>query len=137
MAKLSVIIGFKKGNNLGKRFQKGNKPLKHKDGCVCFLCTKKPTKYWSGKKRPDAVWKHLPHYIGEKNHEWKGEEAGYVPIHVWVQRWKGKPGTCEKCGRTGLSGKMIHWANIDHKYRRVLDDYIRLCAKCHYAYDRT
>ena len=29
----------------------------------------------------------------------------------------------------------IHWANIDHKYRRNLDDWIGLCAKCHRRYD--
>ena len=67
--------------------------------------------------------------------EWKGEDASYISKHAWVSRWKGKPDTCEMCGMTGLSGVAIHWANIDHKYRRVLDDYIRLCARCHFEYD--
>jgi hypothetical protein len=60
---------------------------------------------------------------------------GYRSLHSWVARWKGKPNACEKCGKTGLKGQIIGWANIDHKYRRVLDDYIRLCAKCHGEYD--
>lgn len=73
----------------------------------------------------------------EKNPFWKGDRVGYVGLHLWVQKWKGKPETCEKCGREGLTGRQIGWANIDHKYRRVLDDYIRLCRKCHKNYDTT
>ena len=72
----------------------------------------------------------------EKHPEWKGEDASYVAIHQWIVRWKGRPDMCEMCGKSGLRGKNIHWANIDHKYKRILDDYIRLCASCHYQYDR-
>lgn len=70
----------------------------------------------------------------ENSGTWKGSEAGYHAMHLWVKKWKGTPDTCEKCGKTYKS-KQIHWANIDHKYRRILDDYIRLCAKCHREYD--
>jgi len=69
------------------------------------------------------------------NLNWKGDKVGYNGLHHWIIRWKGQPTTCEKCGKSGLSGKKIHWANIDHKYRRVLDDYIRLCISCHQLYD--
>lgn len=68
-----------------------------------------------------------------KHPEWKGENASYYAKHAWVARWKGKPNLCEHCGTT--TAKRFHWANIDNKYRRVLEDYIRLCAKCHFAYD--
>jgi hypothetical protein len=54
-------------------------------------------------------------------------------MHVWVARWKVKPSLCEHCGTT--KSKKYEWANIDHKYRRVLDDYIRLCTSCHRNYD--
>ena len=74
--------------------------------------------------------------IGEASGNWKGENAKYRAIHQWVSKWKGSPTTCEKCGRTNLTKQQIHWANIDHRYRRVLDDYIRLCAKCHKKYDK-
>lgn len=76
-----------------------------------------------------------PNSKGEKNRSWKGKEAGYGSIHEWVSRWKGKPSTCEWCGKKNLFGHQIQWANIDHKYLRILDDYIRLCAKCHDFYD--
>lgn len=82
-----------------------------------------------GKKRPQTT--------NEKNGEWKGGSANYVSIHTWVSRHKGKPETCEHCGKTGLVGCRIQWANIDHKYYRVLDDYIRLCVPCHRAYDKS
>ena len=72
---------------------------------------------------------------GEKHHNWKGDDVGYISIHSWVVRWKGKPDTCEKCGKSGLKERRIHWANIDHQYRRVLDDYIRLCSGCHGKFD--
>ena len=67
---------------------------------------------------------------------WKGENAQYSSIHKWVVKWKGVPNTCEMCGESGFFGRKANWANIDHKYRRVLDDYIRLCRYCHAEYDK-
>ena len=69
---------------------------------------------------------------GEKNYLWKGSEVSYFPLHQWVSRWKKNPGKCQHCNEVK---NMMGWANIDHKYRRVLDDYIYLCPKCHGAYD--
>lgn len=73
--------------------------------------------------------------IGEINSQWMGDKVGYSAIHSWVRKWKGQSGICEKCGKTNLKGQQIHWANIDHQYHRILDDYIRLCALCHRQYD--
>ncbi len=71
---------------------------------------------------------------GEKNFQWKGDNVGYVSVHEWVSRWKGKPKKCENCG-TEIA-KKYEWANVDHKYRRVLKDYIRMCTTCHRKYDK-
>lgn len=60
------------------------------------------------------------------------EVVGYRALHEWVQRWKGKPKKCSVCGK---EKNRVSWANIDHKYSRVLDDYIRMCPKCHGEYD--
>ena len=60
-------------------------------------------------------------------------ESGYTAIHDWIRRWKGKPSKCEVCGTT--SAKKFEWANVDHQYRRVLEDYLRMCTKCHRKYD--
>lgn len=55
-------------------------------------------------------------------------------IHLWVEKWKGKPKECEMCGTTEAT--KFEWANVDHTYRRVLEDYIRMCSPCHGAYDK-
>jgi hypothetical protein len=71
---------------------------------------------------------------GENCPNWKGDSAGKHAIHRWVEKNKGRP---KKCGICGIEGNKIYdWANKDHRYRRVLDDYIRLCRACHQKYDR-
>lgn len=65
--------------------------------------------------------------------EWKGEEASYNAKHAWVARWKGKPKKCEHCGTT--KSKVFNWANISRQYKRDLNDWIRLCRKCHHKFD--
>lgn len=73
--------------------------------------------------------------VGKENHAWKGDKVGYWALHKWVVKEKGNPDTCEHCKKTGLHRNQIHWANIDHKYRRNLEDFIRLCQSCHRKYD--
>lgn len=71
----------------------------------------------------------------EKHPAWKGDMASYDAIHMWVRRNKGNANICEFCGITRLE-KMVHWANKNHLYKRILDDYISLCVKCHWEYDK-
>jgi hypothetical protein len=73
-------------------------------------------------------------WTGEKNPNWKGDSAGYFSIHGWVIRQKGKADHCTKCGTT--TAKRYEWANVDHQYRRNLDDYIPMCQSCHMRYDK-
>lgn len=82
-------------------------------------------KPWLGKKRESMM--------GEKNWAWKGSAAGYRAIHIWVEQRLGKASVCSLCQKN--CGR-IHWANIDHKYNRVLSDWTSLCAHCHYWFDR-
>jgi len=67
----------------------------------------------------------------ENHHNWKGENVGYVGLHTWVRRKRGKPVKCEFCN----SKKNIQWANKSHEYHRDLDDWIALCRPCHMKYD--
>jgi len=83
--------------------------------------------YTLGRKKPGQ--------LGENNSQWKGDEVSYRSLHKWVARHKGTPNTCEHCGESGLSGRQIHWSNISGEYKRNLDDWQRLCASCHGAYD--
>lgn len=78
-------------------------------------------------QRPNKMW-------GEDNPQRKGDETKYNSIHQWVARAKGRPKKCQICGKEAGDRRMF-WANIDHKYRRNLDDYIPLCGKCHWKYD--
>lgn len=61
--------------------------------------------------------------------------GNYYNIHAYVKKWLGKPDTCVKCNKSGLSGHDIHWANISGEYKRDLTDWVRLCASCHKNYD--
>lgn len=105
--------------------------------------------YWTGKKRsvetrnkisktkqanPFSTKGHAG-LENEKHPFWKGSKVSYSGLHYWVVRKKGKPTTCEHCGKTNLYGKFIHWANKSHEYKRDLTDWLRLCAKCHKKYD--
>jgi len=63
------------------------------------------------------------------------KKPSYRSIHMWVQLHKGKPDKCSKCNCIGDKHRM-HWVNISGKYKRELDDWIRLCSKCHGRYDK-
>ena len=80
----------------------------------------------------------MPRTYGDEHPNWGGDGVNYQIKHSWVRKIKGHPEVCEHCGKIGetINGKWnIDWANIDHKYRRVLEDYIGLCVKCHRKYD--
>lgn len=71
--------------------------------------------------------------LGEKHHFWKGEKAGYASKHEWVERKLGKPKYCEHCKKTDK--KKYEWSNKDHKNRRIISDWQRLCNGCHKKFD--
>ena len=75
-------------------------------------------------------------WLKDKNPRWKGDNIKYGGLHDWIILRLGQPDKCEFCGKTGLKGRFIQWANKTGKYLRDLDDWIRLCAKCHYHYDK-
>lgn len=125
---------FVKGQKAIHPFKKGHKPWNtglHISGRSGHKLSEKSKKVMSAK----MLGRQNPKLQHEKHPSWKGNEASYRSIHKWVSRWKEESDTCENCGISGLKGHSIHWANIDHKYRRVLDDYIHLCVKCHDEYD--
>lgn len=86
--------------------------------------------YWESKKGSKGYW-----YGKERKELWRGSKTSYSALHTWVRRRLGTPGTCEHCGKTGLKARQIHWANKSHKYKKELNDWIRLCVKCHMEYD--
>ena len=71
---------------------------------------------------------------GEKHWNWKDDEVGYGGVHIRIETILGKPKKCEHCGTT--TAKMYDWANKDHTYKMNLEDWMRLCRKCHMKYDK-
>lgn len=66
---------------------------------------------------------------GIKPHNFKGKNASYSAIHIWVKYHFGKADRCEKCG---IKNKRIyHWHNISGKYLRERKDWEKLCPSCH------
>ena len=70
--------------------------------------------------------------VGDKNIRWRGDEAGQSAIHKWLNKVRPFTGICEECGATGIRTEM---SNVDHQWRRVVEDYRELCCRCHYEYD--
>jgi hypothetical protein len=124
---------FKKGMipwNKGKKFSKESR-LK-----MSIAHIGKPS--WNSGKIMDEKWcKRLSirnsKLVGENALNWKGDFAGYHAMHRWVQMLNGKPNYCEHCKRKDK--KRYEWANKDHKYQRIITDYMRLCTSCHRLYD--
>ncbi len=71
---------------------------------------------------------------GKESAHWKGDNVGYHGLHKWISLIAGKPNLCEFCGIT--KAKRFEWANETGLYKRIRDDWIRLCASCHRRYDR-
>lgn len=68
----------------------------------------------------------------DKSVGWKGEEVNYFTLHNWIRKYGIGKKACLHCGQE--NGR-IEWANISGKYLRSLDDWMRLCVKCHKRYD--
>lgn len=71
--------------------------------------------------------------LGPKNILWKGDSVGYHALHKWVGRTLGRAVKCSFCGKQ--KGR-IEWANKSHEYKRKSSDWIQLCKKCHFNYDK-
>ncbi len=150
---------FKKGIHLGYGFKKGHNTWNK--GLVGYMAGEKNANWGGGKSDfiCDNCGKSFKEYLINRSHllkfcsyrcmgeyqsktridensaNWKGDDVGYTGIHAWVRKHRGAPTKCEYCGKDGLAEHKIHWANTDHKWKRNLDDYIRLCRKCHFDYD--
>jgi hypothetical protein len=85
--------------------------------------------YMFGKHYPEWRNKKIQN---EKNGHWKGDKVGYDALHDWIQKYKPKVDRCEECNEK----KRLYAANISGEYKRDINDFRWLCAKCHTAFDR-
>lgn len=131
-------MGFSKGHpqfNSGRtHFKKGrvawNKGLKMSDGTKNKISEANKGNHHS----VETEFKKGQQVDG-KNTKWRGKGVGYYALHTWIQRKLGKPSVCQDCKTGDLSGHKIHWANKDHKYKRNLKDWLRLCVLYHKRHD--
>lgn len=65
----------------------------------------------------------------------KGTIKEYKQLHYRIGLLLGKPNICTNCDKIA-SGRQIDWANISGEYKEDPDDWIRLCKKCHWNYDK-
>ena len=68
---------------------------------------------------------------GDKNPNWKGDNAGYAAMHRRL--YGNQPHKCEVCGTTNPNIK-YEWASLTGDYANP-DDYSRMCCSCHKRYD--
>lgn len=101
------------------------KSKKGKSNIKLSILYKGKHKEWLDKIRPD---------MKNENHPmWKGDQVGYVGLHIWIRRRLAKPLGCNHCGES----KPLDLANKSHEYKRDLDDWLWLCKSCHSKYDMT
>ena len=67
----------------------------------------------------------------EHNNNWKGNDVGYIGLHMWVRRHLPKPELCEFCNKRPIEDL----ANITGIYDRNFDNWKYLCTKCHLRLD--
>lgn len=67
---------------------------------------------------------------GKDHYLWKGNNATYQGIHIWLSRWYKKE-KCDFCG----SKKNLEWSNKDGRYIRKRKEFLVLCRKCHRKID--
>ena len=133
---------FKKGKSLkhNKQFQKGHKPWNKGLTREIELSARKSSERMMGQdnpmKRKEIQEKVSNALKDEKSPRWRGDNVGYSGLHCWVYKHKGRPTQCEHCGKNILISRRIHWANKSGNYLRDLNDWLRLCSKCHKEYDK-
>lgn len=66
------------------------------------------------------------------NGRWRGKEAGYNALHMFVRKYLPRPELCEHCNVK----PSLDLANITGIYNRDFKNWKYLCRKCHYNRDK-
>ncbi len=90
---------------------------------------------WNKGLKGKGICKSNGGSFGSSEMKWKGTLKDYKKLHYCINKYLGKPEKCSKCGKIE-NGKKIHWANKSGEYKKELNDWIRLCSKCHYLLDK-
>lgn len=96
----------------------------------CKICN---TEYTVRPYRKDTA-KFCSH-VCEKTAK-RNDNPSYNAIHKWINFQLGTPCVCKECDFTSENRRQFHWANISKNYKRDTNDWVRLCVKCHHAWDK-
>jgi hypothetical protein len=74
--------------------------------------------------------------VGENNHDWKGDNAGYAAKHDWIRNHYGKAKECQNldCNYNKIP-KRYEWADVSGECIRNINNFIQLCCSCHRQFD--
>lgn len=103
-------------------------------------------KYCTSKCQPRDYYNGSAKIAANKHYNWKGDDASYFAIHIWINKEWGKAKKCENtecvyprknAARSWVrSPKRFEWAlKRDRSYTRNREDYYQLCKSCHAKYD--
>jgi hypothetical protein len=113
--------------------------------CECGCGQRTPLARATNQERGWAKGEHIRFVSGHNSNmperqmaiaavNWKGDEASYEAIHMWLSGHFPKSGTCEECGE--VTGKTQHaFRRHPEPYTRNRDDYRELCPSCHKLFD--
>lgn len=117
-----------------RKFNVGENHVRYKGKPSCVDCDKT---IHIGSKRCVSCFHKT---VSGKNSPLYKEKLTYKYLHTWVSNMLGRPKKCLHCNKPGCLNKgnkwSIQWANKSQQYLRDLNDWIPLCCKCHYIYDR-
>ena len=73
--------------------------------------------------------------MGSNHSKWKGDDASYYAIHIWLKNNYGKANKCENPSCEKKS-KRFEWALLKNKiHSHNRKNYWMLCKSCHTRYD--
>lgn len=106
-----------------------------------FLREGKTPTWLKGKKLTETHKNKLRESVpsGKCSPHWKGDEASYSAKHMYIRKFFGSADLCEKCGtKEAPKGKKqwFEWSNISGEYRRIREDWRKLCVPCHRVLDK-
>ena len=88
------------------------------------------------KRKISEAHKCIKMKSGIESSNWRGgliARNDYNGIHLWIESEKGKAKNykCVDCNKPACD-----WSNIDHKYKKNLNDYMSRCRSCHCKWDK-
>ncbi len=71
-----------------------------------------------------------------RSHTFQGSIKEYKALHYRINKLLGKPRDCANPNRLEKHSRKVEWANKSGKYLENLTDWISLCKRCHWLYDK-